>query len=131
MKAKKLGKPKSTGKTTVIKVPQPHGGALNAGGTPGNRGGRPSGIIRRGFANVLDDHGLDFVTGVLTGKEKEATVSDKLKAVDQAAKIGLGEKHEVVAEDVRDKLQQQVAIIGSKPVWDSQELLDQLSEVWK
>lgn len=30
---------KTTVKTTVRKTPQRHGGALNAGGTPGNKGG--------------------------------------------------------------------------------------------
>src|SRR5215213_9855370 len=32
-----------------VKIPQPHGGALNAGGTPGNRGGRgyPPSEVRR------------------------------------------------------------------------------------
>lgn len=48
--------PETTGETTgVVRIPQPHGGALNSGGTKGNRGGRgatPSRIraaLRRDF----------------------------------------------------------------------------------
>jgi hypothetical protein len=32
--------PTTVQETKLAKIPQPHGGALNAGGTPGNRGGR-------------------------------------------------------------------------------------------
>jgi hypothetical protein len=41
--ATKQPRPKETadGTTAIEKVPQPHGGALNRGGTPGNKGGRP------------------------------------------------------------------------------------------
>jgi len=39
-KKPKLGTTKTTAKSTgIAKIPQPHGGALNAGGTPGNPGG--------------------------------------------------------------------------------------------
>lgn len=37
---KRSERPKTTVESTaIVKVPQPHGGALNAGGTPGNAGG--------------------------------------------------------------------------------------------
>lgn len=65
--------------------------------------------------------------------EIKATIDHRLKANDQILKYGLGQKDEmtVVSPEIIGNLQAQVAIIGSKPVWDSQELLDQLSEVWK
>src|ERR1700737_162464 len=43
--------PKTTGKTTS-RIPQPHGGALNSGGTPGNAGG---GRPKNAFKNFLSD----------------------------------------------------------------------------
>lgn len=49
--------PRKRGKTTakssgIPKIPQPHGGALNAGGTPGNAGGgRPP----KAFKDFLSD----------------------------------------------------------------------------
>ena len=37
-------------KTTVELIPQPHGGALASGGTPGNKGGgRPPSALREAF----------------------------------------------------------------------------------
>lgn len=47
---------KTTAKTTVARIPQPHGGALNAHGTPGNGGGtgRPPSAIRDRFREALD-----------------------------------------------------------------------------
>ena len=48
---------KTTGKSAEIpKVPQPHGGALNAGGTPGNAGGgRPPKAFKDFLAELRKD----------------------------------------------------------------------------
>lgn len=45
---------------TVRKIPQPHGGALNSGGTPGNKGGtgRPPNAIRALARELLDKNEL-------------------------------------------------------------------------
>lgn len=52
-------KPKKTTakRTAVAKVPQPHGGALNAGGTPGNKGGtgRPPNSFRAFLKTLRED----------------------------------------------------------------------------
>lgn len=51
-------KRKTTAKTPAIaKVPQPHGGALNAGGTPGNKGGtgRPPNSFRAFLKTLRED----------------------------------------------------------------------------
>ena len=55
-RAKKTGR-KTTAKTTVAQVAQPHGGALNSGGTPGNKGGtgRPPKEFKDWLASLLDD----------------------------------------------------------------------------
>ena len=100
-------------------IPQPHGGALSAGGTPGNRGGtgRPPSRIRQAFRDTVDELGLEVVRDVLRGRvpiamvgvcqkcgheheDREFTpldalaiapdVSEMLRAVDVSAKYGLG-----------------------------------------
>ena len=41
--------------TVPTLIPQPHGGALNSGGTPGNRGGgRPSHAVKQAFCGDLE-----------------------------------------------------------------------------
>ena len=54
---KRPGKRKTTAETAEIpKIPQPHGGALNAGGTPGNAGGgRPRQAWKQFLAQLRDD----------------------------------------------------------------------------
>lgn len=54
---KRPAKRKTTAETAGIpKIPQPHGGALNAGGTPGNAGGgRPPKIWKNFLAELRDD----------------------------------------------------------------------------
>jgi hypothetical protein len=58
---------------------------------------------------------------------------DALGYANFLAKYGLGEKNEltVISPEIQAKLQTQVSIIAGRQSWDSQELLDQLSEVWK
>ena len=49
--------PVKTAKETTVGelIPQPHGGALNSGGTPGNRGGgRPSHSVKQAFCGDLE-----------------------------------------------------------------------------
>lgn len=48
---------KTTAKSSAIpKIPQPHGGALNAGGTPGNAGGgRPKKAFKQFLAELRED----------------------------------------------------------------------------
>lgn len=48
---------KTTAKSTVPLIPQPHGGALKAGGTPGNKGGTgrpPNKFIETCLKNTED-----------------------------------------------------------------------------
>ena len=71
-------------------VPQKHGGALLAGGVPGNKGGgRPSNELRGSLREILDEglpHLQEFATGV------SGTPSDQLKAIDIAARHGLAKE---------------------------------------
>lgn len=65
--------------------------------------------------------------------KRSARPGDRIKAIDTIGKYGPGAKTEinVVSPDVIARLNTQVDIIASRPVWDSGELLDRLSEVWK
>jgi len=38
----------------IEKVEQPHGGALNSGGTPGNKGGRPPNLFKEAMRALAD-----------------------------------------------------------------------------
>ena len=72
-------------------VPQPHGGALYAGGVPGHRGGGgrpPSELkarIRERCASFMEEEGVAIVQDIA----REGTHdSDRLKAVQLAASLG-------------------------------------------
>ncbi len=102
----------TTAKTENVElVPQPHGGALLAGGKPGNKGGgrTPSEIrelMRKPLAKLLpiiteiaEAKDTQTVTCPKCGEKFEATswvkASDKLKAVDLLARYGIGTSKEV------------------------------------
>lgn len=61
-----------------------------------------------------------------------ASPSERIKALDLAAKYGMGTKDEItiVSTDVRGRIDRQVSLIASRPTWTREELLTQLSEVW-
>ena len=67
---------KTTAETTVAvaKVPQAHGGALNAGGSPGNRGGgrKPSAFKER-LERIRDASAVALLEAVLSGRTPHAT----------------------------------------------------------
>lgn len=126
-RSKKLVKPKKTTakSTAVAKVPQPHGGALNVGGTPGNKGGgRLKEEVRNAYLSLGATKGHAVVSSVLDGKvqiryvgecpqckftglipeglelqaiidQVKSTVDQQLKANDQALKYGLGTQDEM------------------------------------
>jgi hypothetical protein len=90
----------------------------NTGGKPG-RSGRPSNALREAFRDILDGDagGIDFVRSVIEGRapltracahcgtpasegaNEIPSVDNRLRAVDTAAKYGLGERSEF-SEDV-------------------------------
>lgn len=80
---------KTTGVSTAIpKIPQPHGGALNAGGTPGNKGGtgRPPSEVRKAFLAALEGGPEALVAIIQSPTSRDA---DRIAAIAAAAKIGL------------------------------------------
>lgn len=114
---------KTTAKTTVLpRVVQPHGGALNAGGTPGNRGGgRKRDEIRAKLERIVDERGVKYLDDVLAGRveyigtcpecgwesagvEPGAIPSPdaRLRAADVALKYSIGSEKTIRLEGYRD-----------------------------
>lgn len=114
------------------KIPQPHGGALYAGGVPGHRGGpgRPPSMLRellRGsFAErlaVLEAiaDGQPIVRVRLPdGSESETVVSaspaDRLRALDLMAKYGLGTQMGLPMNGAGEEVPAQVIVIGGREI---------------
>jgi hypothetical protein len=147
--AKKPPRKSAAKSAGVAKIPQPHGGALNAGGVPGNRGGgRPTSDLRerlRGsFAervkvleSVADGEALVQVkdaAGKITEMLTSASVPDRLKALDLMARYGLGVKDEttvrVVDPEVRARVRWMFDVVRSNETWERRALLEALMPVW-
>jgi hypothetical protein len=62
-----------------------------------------------------------------------ASIRDRRGAVDTMLKysVGLRDEITVVHPDVQSRVEQTVALIGSRVSWSSGELLNALSPVWK
>jgi hypothetical protein len=96
--------PKTTGETTgIAKIPQPHGGALNAGGTPGNKGGRPRNEFIEWCEELLNDPATrEAAAAILKDKDHRA-----FKAM-----------FSEVADRVHGKAKQNVELSGSLKLED-------------
>ena len=112
------------------KVRQQHGGALNSGGTPGNKGGtgRPPSTVRQaaleGAAKAIPKlvaHLSSDDDGVVQG------------AADKLLKYGLGTQRDIkiTADDVRDRLAQSIQTIRRlAPQELAQRILAEMKEQW-
>ena len=129
-------------------VPQPHGGALLAGGKPGNKGGRPRSIIREKLSGVMTEHGIGVLEEIITAP-RETTVTcdecghkqevkppssdaDRLRGVDIAGKYSIGTIQQIDTEQVRARLEQTLDLINEllNPE-DAQRLNAALRGVWE
>lgn len=124
-------KPRS-GKTktpsdTPMRVPAHGRGALRVGGTNKGGPGRPPSAIRelcRGafaeripiLAKIADGEAVAKmkIDGVETQTLISADVGDRIKAIDQLAKYGLGAMKEVSVENVRDRVGQTLDVIYAR-----------------
>ena len=124
----------STVPTTPTKVQQPHGGALNSGGTPGNRGGtgRPPSEVRRVAREAFAER-LPILARIAEGEvavplrercpacgyehpnaetEREATIKraatpgEQVRALEALARVGMSGN--VSIDDVRLRMIAQV-----------------------
>lgn len=143
---------KTTAPTTgVTKVPQPHGGALNSGGTPGNRGGlgRPSSEIKARLRGSFYDR-IPTLEGIADGAVPmrqvctqcgfspdndepvtlPAATADRLRALDIMAKYG-GDEDDVSADEVRRRLTKTIDTIRARlDAAVANELIAALEPVW-
>lgn len=80
------------------KIPQPHGGALNSGGTPGNKGGtgRPPNVIRE-MAREGMTKALPNILRIATASTSGQAVrdGDAVAAFAALARVGLPSQMEV------------------------------------
>jgi len=112
----------------VPTVPQPHGGALAVGGTPGNKGGR-------GYkSRVTVALGEDLETAQVHLREKlttgDLTFAEVVKYGEFCARFTVPVPKDGVDKDlVRDM----AAVVGQvlKPLDNGDELLAQIHELWK
>lgn len=81
----------------IAKVPQPHGGALNSGGTPGNKGGtgRPSDRVVAACTQLAED-GVSMLREIVEAPDEQASKDTKIRAWKAAAEIGIGTKTNLV-----------------------------------
>lgn len=118
--------------TGVTKIPQPGGrGALNSGGTPGNKGGgRPREAIRARCRTLFDNHGIkvlkkaikdamaepeNTLEAVDVSGNRRRRMDSALKAVDIAGKYGLGE-----APTIQDGMAEFIASLSVEYVAEDQ-----------
>ena len=68
----------TAGTEDVKLVPQPHGGALLAGGKPGNKGGpgAPRSIIREKLSGVMTEHGIGVLEDIITAPRETIVTCD-------------------------------------------------------
>ncbi len=130
-------------------IPQAHGGALLAGGKPGHKGGsgRPRSLIRERLSGVLDEHGVNTLTEILTAPRETVVTcaecghtmkvrppssdADRIRATDVAGKYGVGTLREISTDEVRERLGQTLDLIDQtlQPE-DATRLRNLLREVW-
>lgn len=115
----------------MAKRPQPHGGALNAGGTPGNKGGRPPSVLRE-VAREYIAEALPKLRLVALGERVTVTrklerkgddgepvyadatirpeIHERMNAIDRLVALGMGE--ELRTEDIRKRLERQAELLA-------------------
>ena len=119
---------KSSEKRTVI--PARNGGTLQ----PYNRRGRTFGQQQPSSTQKVRDamrQGLAVVLPVLF-EEIQSGKINKLQFADFLAKYSIGTTGTIalISPDVTRRLEQQVALIASRPTWEASELLEAMRDIW-
>jgi hypothetical protein len=133
--AKKKAPRKTTGATTAIaKIPQPHGGALNAGGTPGNKGGRPPDEHIQWARGLVSDPTCEQQVEAVIKDSKHPAWAATVKALWERAygKAPATITHQVKATDpeVRARVRWMFDVVRSNETWERRALLEALMPVW-
>lgn len=111
-------------------VPQKHGGALLAGGVPGNAGGpgAPPSVLRARLRGSFAER-VAILEGI--ADDEEAVARDRIRAVAVLAAYGLGQARELNTETVRERLAATLEVIRSElPESDAVRVIGRLREVW-
>lgn len=98
--ARSKGKAKPTAKPAglIPQIPQPHGGALNARGTPGNRGGKLGGRPPDAFKRMMRELASSpEAEARIRGAIKNKLSPDWLPALKFAAEHGYGRPNQPVS----------------------------------
>lgn len=112
-------------------MPQPNGGALLAGGVPGNRGGtgRPKSEVRAA-ALAGADEAIPILRAIL--KNGKARKAERIAAGRELLKYGLGLQREVSMDEVRERLSRTIALLWEElPAGDAERILGRLRPIWQ
>ena len=115
---------------TVERIPQKHGGALLAGGQPGNRGGlgKPPSALRERLRGSLEQR-IEVLEEI--ADNPDALDRDRIKAVDILGKYGLGTLRELSVEDVRERLRATLELLKQElHEDDADRLIARLRGIW-
>lgn len=109
-------------------VPQPHGGAIRRGGTPGNRGGGVPSVLRARLRGSLKKR---VRIAEQIADDPESLPVDRLRALDFLARYGLGLLQELSVEQVRERVRRTLeAIWDALPAEQAAPIIDTLRRVW-
>ena len=78
-------------------IPQKHGGALLAGGVPGNRGGRPRSAVREAATLAFDER-IDVLSTI--ADDVDAKDGDRVRAIDVLGRHAGIAKDEVIPREL-------------------------------
>lgn len=151
-KARKPRK-KTTAKSTAL-IPQDHGGALRPGGTNAGGPGRPPSAVRAVLREAYEDR-IPFLRALADGEPitlRSATssknskgertveskkrvftpgVADRLAAMEQLARYGIGTTKEVSIEEVKAKVEAMLGVLKLRlPEALYKELLPELRQAF-
>jgi len=111
-------------------IPQPHGGALRAGGTRGHAPppGRPPSELRERLRGSFDER-VKVLEEI--ADDSAASSSDRIRAIDLLAKYGLGALQGVPDEVIEAKLVATADVIEALvPEGVAETVLDKLRSIW-
>lgn len=136
-------KPKGSVTAKPHLVPQPHGGALKSGGTPGNRGGTLRAEVRRDALRLVAErlpllaHAADGVAVEINSENGMMRVvspspRERTQALALLWHIADGSRNKITAHAVRKRLVAQVGAIREMLSPDLAEaVLSRLAEIWR
>lgn len=104
-------------------IPQPNGGALMSGGTPGNKGGgRTPNRVREEVRELLHEDGLAELRRRFDKKNiRKISHQDFARYIDTLGKYGIGTKHELSGPDDGPLSHGVLLIPGAAPMQEEDE----------